>query len=63
MPDIELPDTVPLYVTASEPSVPKSIVLPLIVPWIGAVPDGAERVMMPVRVELDCCQVSLKVPL
>lgn len=63
MPDIELPETVPVYVIAVEPTVPKVIALPLTVPLMGRVLRGFEILIVPCRCVPDCRHVSANVPL
>jgi hypothetical protein len=45
-----------------EPTVPKLIVLPLTVPWMAVVVCGSEILIVPLRLDPDCCQVRLNVP-
>jgi hypothetical protein len=57
-----LPETVPLYVIASEPTAPKVMVLPLALPVMFSVPMD-ERSMVPLRDDPDSVQVRVKLPL
>jgi hypothetical protein len=61
VPDIVLPDTVPVYVTAAAPTVPKVIALPLTDPVRGSVPD-VDRLIVPLSFSDDSVHVSAKVP-
>ena len=47
---------------ADEPTVPKLIVAPLTVPFRLSGAGCVESVMVPLRLELACCQLSWKVP-
>ena len=63
MPDIELPEAVPVNVIAKLPTVPNVILPPLRVPLIGiAVSPRSEIVIMPDRSDPDCVHVSMNVP-
>lgn len=63
-PDIELPETVPVYVSDCEPTVPKLIVPPFTVPLIGVGELPSEEILIvPLRFDPDCCHVSSNVPL
>lgn len=55
------PDTVPVYVTAVEPTVPNVMVLPFTVPVRGALPD-VDRLIVPASLPDVSTQVSWKVP-
>jgi hypothetical protein len=61
VPDIVLPDTVPVYVTAAAPTVPKVIALPVTVPVRGSVPE-VDRLIVPLSFPDDSVHVSAKVP-
>jgi hypothetical protein len=62
VPDIELPDTVPEYVIAVDPTVPNEILEPFTCPLTGTVP-AVDRSIVPLSVEAFCVQVRWKVPL
>ena len=64
VPDIELPDTEPLYVISCEPTVPKVIWSPCSEPLIGVswLPKP-EILIVPLRFEPDVVQITVKVPL
>ena len=47
---------------ASEPTVPKVIALPLMVPFSGSEADGDEMLMVPESAEPDWVHVRLDVP-
>lgn len=59
---MELPETVPVYVIASEPTVPNRIVLPDSTPLMLSVDGGVESVIFPLTLDPDCTQTSLNVP-
>jgi hypothetical protein len=61
VPDIVSPDTVPVYVTAVEPTVPNVMVLPVTVPVRGTVPD-VDRWIVPASFPDDSVHVRSKVP-
>lgn len=63
-PDIELPDTVPVYCTSWPCTVPKWMELPWTWPsmFVGTSPNP-EILMVPARLEPVSVQVRLKVPL
>ena len=62
VPDMESPETVPEYVIAVEPTVPKRIEFPVTTPLRLTVPS-VESLMLPVSFEFDCVQVRVNVPL
>jgi hypothetical protein len=62
VPDIDVPDTEPVYVIAADPTVPNRMLPPDTDPLIGTVAPGEERVMLPVSTEPACCQVRVNVP-
>jgi hypothetical protein len=62
-PDIEFPDTVPEYVIAADPTVPKVILEPLTSPFRRSVVDGAESLIVPLRAVPFCCHDRWNVPL
>lgn len=62
MPAIESPDTRPEYVIAAVPTVPNVIVLPWTVPVKGMASADPERMIVPLRCELDCVQLRTNVP-
>jgi hypothetical protein len=55
------PDTVPVYVTAVEPTVPNVMALPLTVPVNGKVPD-VDRLIVPLKAPDASVHVSANVP-
>jgi hypothetical protein len=59
---MELPETEPVYVMAAEPTVPKLMAPPCTVPVMLSVWGGAESLIVPLRFDPDCCQVSVNVP-
>ena len=61
MPDIESPETVPVYLTAVEPTVPNLIEPPSTVPFTGTVPD-VDSVILPCSFDPACSQLSVNVP-
>src|SRR5581483_1063776 len=63
-PDIESPETEPVYVIGEEadPPVPNVIVFPFTVPWMLMVPPAFGRLIVPLRVDPDSVQVSVNVP-
>jgi hypothetical protein len=63
VPDIELPEKVPEYVTAKEPTVPKVILPPLTVPFSCPVVPRAGSAMVPFRLDPLCVHLTVKVPL
>jgi hypothetical protein len=58
-PDIELPETEPVKVIATGPTVPNLIALPCRVPLMLNILVGLENVILPLRFDPDCCQVML----
>ena len=58
---MELPETVPVYVTAVEPTVPNLIESPSTVPFTGTVPD-VDSAIVPCSFDPVCCQLSWNVP-
>lgn len=58
---MESPETVPVYFTAVEPTVPNLMASPSTVPFTGTVPD-VDRLILPASFEPACTQVSVNVP-
>ena len=63
-PDIDVPEKLPVYRIACDPTVPKVILLPCTVPVTLVVPlPSDETRILPLSFEPACCHVSEKVPL
>jgi hypothetical protein len=61
VPDIECPETLPEYVMAAEPTVPKRILVPVTLPDRLSVSAGSESVMVPRRFDPVSYQLSVNV--
>src|SRR4029079_842774 len=58
---MESPETVPVYFTAVEPTVPNLMASPSTVPFTGTVPD-VDRLILPASFDPACTQVRVNVP-
>jgi hypothetical protein len=61
VPDIEVPDTVPVYETP--PTAPNVMALPVRFPVMLSVVGGDESTIWPLTADPVCCQVRVNVPL